>query len=365
MIMNDHKPYLQLGTLRLDVPVLSAPVAGFTDRLYRDVIREFGGCGLIYTEMVSASGWVEGRISPSRLDGVTDEPRPLGVQLWDREPDMLREAARRLGDYDVSVIDLNFGCPKRRIMGKHGAGATLLRDPKTVGKLIAATVAGAGAIPVTAKIRLGPARDQQTATEVARSAEANGAVAITVHGRTAADGYGQECDLDAIARVVDAVSIPVIANGDISDATSALRTLQRTGAAGVMVARAALTKPWVFREITAALRGEPAPPPPTLHDQLDRLLRHHAAMVERYGDPGGTILMRKFACRYLAEAPFVTRFRRTISTAGSTDEFHAIVGDFAATLAEMGATQACGTAQLREGLPPLVATASEASSSSR
>jgi len=351
---------LHLGPLRLDAPVLSAPVAGFTDRLYRDVIREFGGCGLIYTEMVSAGGWIQGRISPSRLDGVADEPRPLGVQLWDREPDMLREAARRLSDYHVSVIDLNFGCPKRRIMGKHGAGATLLRDPRTVGKLVAATVAGAGSIPVTAKIRLGPARDQQTATDVARSAEANGAVAITVHGRTAADGYGQECDLDGIARVVQAVSIPVIANGDISSAASALHTLQRTGAAGVMVARTALTRPWVFREITAALRGTPAPPPPTLQDQMDQLLRHHGAMVKRYGDPAGTILMRKFACRYLAEAPFVTRFRRTISTVGNTDEFHAVVEDFAAALAGIGTTGTCAAPQFRD-----TGTASAASSSSR
>ena len=118
--------------------------------------------------MVSAGGWIDGRIPPARLDGVRDEPRPLGVQLWDREPAMIREAAFRLRDYGVSLIDLNFGCPKRRIMGKQGAGATLLRDPATVGALVAAAVDGAGEIPVTAKIRLGPSSDEHTAVEVAQ-----------------------------------------------------------------------------------------------------------------------------------------------------------------------------------------------------
>jgi tRNA-dihydrouridine synthase B len=330
--MNASEPGLRLGPLTLAARVLSAPVAGFTDRLYRDVLRDFGGCGLIFTEMVSAEGWIQGRIAPARLDGVADEPRPLGVQLWDRDPAMLREAAHRLGDYGVSVIDLNFGCPKRRIMGKHGAGATLLRDPRTVGDLVAATVAGAGAIPVTAKIRLGPSREQHTAIAVARSAEAGGAVAVTVHGRTAADGYDQRCDLDGIARVVESVSIPVIANGDISDAASALRVLRHTGAAGVMVARTALTRPWVFREIAAALRGERVPPPPTVREQVDRLLRHHAAMVGRHGDPRGTILMRKFACRYLIEAPGVAAFRRSISQAANADEFRRLVDAFSSEL---------------------------------
>jgi tRNA-dihydrouridine synthase B len=319
---------LRLGPVALETPVLAAPVAGFTDLLYREVLREFGGCGLMFTEMVSASLWIHGGIEPERLEGVPDEPRPLGVQLWDRCPRTIREAAFKLRAFDVSVIDLNFGCPKRRIMGKQGAGATLLRDPQTVGELVAAAVAGAGKIPVTAKIRLGRNRDEQTAVEVAQSAEANGAVAVTVHGRTAADGYGDEVDLDAIARVAEAVSIPVIANGDVSDAPSALRTLRHTGAAGIMVARAALTRPWVFREITAALRGEAIPPPPTTMEQVDQLLRHHGAMVARFGDFRGTIRMRKFACGYLPGTAGVAAFRRAISQAADAAEFRDLVDEY-------------------------------------
>ena len=319
---------LQLGPLRLETPVISAPVAGFTDLLFRAVLREFGGCGLIYTEMVSAGGWIQGRIPPDRLNGVEGEPRPLGVQLWDREPEMIREAAARLADLDISIIDLNFGCPKKRIMGKQGAGAKLLRDPATIGAMVAAAVEGSGGIPVTAKIRLGPSADEITAIDVVRAAADNGAVAVTVHGRTAAQNYSQPCDVEAIGEVVAASPIPVIANGDIADAATARDTLERSGAAAVMVARTALSHPWVFREITAGLRREPIPPPPTIGEQIDQLRRHHASMVEQHGDPWGTVQMRKFACRYLTGVPGATDFRRAVSGARDSEHFREILDHF-------------------------------------
>jgi tRNA-dihydrouridine synthase B len=319
---------LTIGSLRLRDAVLSAPIAGFTDRIFRAIVREFGGCGLIYTEMVSASGWVDGRIPPDRLQGVQDEPRPLGVQLWDREERTIEEAARRLADLDISVIDLNFGCPKKRIMGTHAAGATLLRDPATVGRLVAAAVRGAGRVPVTAKIRLGPSLAARTAPAVARSAEAHGAAAITVHGRTAEESYGTPSNRAMIGEVVRAVRVPVIANGDVVDAASALAMLGDTGAAGVMVARGALTRPWVFREIAAALRGAAIPPPPTLEEQRALLLRHHAAMVEREGDHWGTVAMRKFAVRYLTGIPGSRPFRDRITRAESAVEFRRVVAEF-------------------------------------
>jgi tRNA-dihydrouridine synthase B len=316
---------LKLGRLALDTPVLSAPIAGFTDSIYRRTVRDLGGCGLLFTEMVWAGGWVQGKIEPDRLDGVAAEARPLGVQLWDREPALIEEAARRLAEMRVSVIDLNFGCPKRRIMGRHAAGATLLRDPVTVGKLVAAAVRGAGAVPVSAKIRLGPSLTARTAPDVARSIEDNGAVAVTVHGRTADQHYGDPCHLDAIGEVVRAVAIPVIANGDVRDGAAAVHALATTGAAGVMVARAALTRPWVFREIAAALKGVPVPPPPTAREQQVLLLKHHAALVEREGDPRGTILMRKFACRYIAGAPGTHAFRDAVTRAKDSVEFRDVV----------------------------------------
>lgn len=310
----------------LDTPVLAAPIAGFTDAIFRRIVRDLGGCGLMFTEMVGAGTWMlSPRQRPERLEGVEAEPRPLGVQIWDREPEMIYAAARGLAAMDVSVIDLNFGCPKKRIMGKHAAGAALLRDAHTVGRLVNAAVRGAGTVPVTAKIRIGPSLAASTAPDVARAAEDNGAVAVTVHGRSADQNYDTPCDLDKIAEVVRAVRIPVIANGDIRDADSALRALGETGAAGVMVARGALSRPWVFREITAALRGEPIPPAPTAAEQKALLLRHHAAMVDRHGDPWGTIYMRKFACRYLQAAPGTRAFRDAVTRAADAADFRNIV----------------------------------------
>ncbi|MGD9762488.1 MAG: tRNA dihydrouridine synthase [Candidatus Binatia bacterium] len=319
---------LCIGPVVLEHPVLSAPIAGFTDRIFRDIVREFGGAGLIYTEMVSASGWVQGRMPPERLSGVEGEARPLGVQLWDREEYPLEEAARRLVDLGVTVIDLNFGCPKKRIMGTHGAGATLLRDPSTVGRLVAAATRGAGRVPVTAKIRLGPSLASRTAVAVARSAEAYGAAAVTVHGRTADDGYSVPCNRALIAEVVQALRIPVIANGDVHDDASAVATVRETGAAGVMVARGALTRPWVFREIAAALRGDAVPPTPARAEQRALLLRHHAAMVEREGDHWGTVLMRKFAVRYLTGMSGARVFRDRITRVECGADFRATVEQF-------------------------------------
>ncbi|HYD48176.1 MAG TPA: tRNA-dihydrouridine synthase, partial [Terriglobales bacterium] len=228
----------------------------------------------------------------------------------------------------VSVIDLNFGCPKKRIMGKHAAGATLLRDPSTVGELVAAAVRGAGGVPVTAKIRLGPTIAARTAREVARAVEGSGAAALTVHGRTAEEHYGMPCRFDLIGEVVQTVRIPVIANGDINGAEAARQALAISGAAGVMVAREALTRPWVFREIAAALRGEPIPAPPSMLEQRQLLLRHHAAMVEREGDQRGTILMRKFAVRYLIGLPGSRTLRDLLTRASCGQEFRDIVESF-------------------------------------
>ncbi|MFI5366856.1 MAG: tRNA dihydrouridine synthase [Candidatus Binatia bacterium] len=317
---------LTIGPLALDTPVLAAPIAGFTDAIFRRIVRELSGCGLLFTEMVGAGTWMQSpRERPERIEGIEDEMRPLGVQLWDRDPEMLYAAAQELAALEVSLIDLNFGCPKKRIMGKHAAGAALLRDPATVGRLVRAAVRGAGKFPVTAKIRLGPSLAGRNAPDVARRAADNGAAAITVHGRTADQNYDVPCYLEQIAEVVHAVSIPVIANGDVRDVASALHTLRATGAAGVMVARGALTRPWVFREITAALRGEPIPPPPTSADQKALLLKHHGAMVERYGDPWGTIFMRKFACRYLQGTAGIRPFRDAITRAANAAEFHDVV----------------------------------------
>jgi tRNA-dihydrouridine synthase B len=180
-------------------------------------------------------------------------------------------------------------------------------------------------VPVTAKIRLGPSVHARTAPAVARAAADNGAAAVTVHGRTAGDGYGVPCNREMIAEVVAAIDVPVIANGDVHDAASAVETMRLTGAAGVMVARGCLTRPWVFREIAAALAGDEVPAPPTYLEQRALLLRHHAEMVEREGERWGTVAMRKFAVRYLTGIPGARVFRDQITRAETSAEFRETV----------------------------------------
>ncbi len=213
-------------------------------------------------------------------------------------------------------------------MGTQGSGAELLRDPKTVGELVKATVKGAGSIPVTAKIRLGRSVEERTAVAVAKSAEENGAAAITVHGRTAGDNYGVPCDFDLIGEVVQAFPVPVIANGDIADAESALRAMKESGASGVMVARAGLSRPWIFREIAAAFNGQVIPSAPSLEEQKQQLLHHYQSVLDIHGERQGTVLMRKFASRYLSGVSGARAFRKALTSVSTAQEFKVCMQEF-------------------------------------
>ena len=197
---------LRIGPLLIDPPVLQAPMAGFTNYAYRQMIRRFGGVGLPATEMVSARGFLHidarGGELPERLWGVADEPRPLAVQIWDNDPDTLAAVGRRLvEEFRVSVVDINFGCPVRDVAEKAESGSYLLRYPDRVGQIVARVAAACRPVPVTAKIRLGCTRDTINAIDVAQAIEAAGGAAVTVHGRTADDLFRGSADWDEIARI--------------------------------------------------------------------------------------------------------------------------------------------------------------------
>jgi tRNA-dihydrouridine synthase B len=324
---------LHIGPLLVDPPLLQAPMAGFTNYAYRQVVREFGGVGLQATEMVSARAfsWMnqkEEPEAPDRLWGITEEPRPLAVQMWDNDPETLATVGQRLArEYKVSVVDINFGCPVKDVAQRAHSGSYLLRDPDRVGRIVERVVAACHPTPVTAKIRLGCTRDNITAIEIATTIESAGAAALTVHGRTAQDFFKGHADWQKIAAIKPHLKrMPLIGNGDLDSPQAVLHAFQNYAVDGVMIARAALSKPWLFRQCAAALRGEPIPPDPTTQEERDLLYHHYNLVCQRFGPDRGTVLMRKFACCYAQGRPGARDFRASVARVSTPGEFLTAVG---------------------------------------
>jgi tRNA-dihydrouridine synthase B len=309
-------------------------MAGFTNYAFRQIVRDFGGVGLQATEMVHAKGflWMEQEEHefPDRLWGVKEEPRPLAVQIWDNDPETLAAVGAKLAhEFGVSVVDINFGCPVKTVTQKAHSGSYLLRFPDRMARIIERVVAACAPTPVTAKIRLGCTRDTINAIEVAQVVEASGAAALTVHGRTAQDFFKGSADWDRIAEIKPYLKrIPLIGNGDLASPTAVIEAFRRYPVDGVMIARAALNKPWLFRQVHAALRGQPVPPDPALAEERQLLLDHYRLVCDRFGEAKGTILMRKYACCYAQGRYGARHFRTQVAHASNHAEFYAVVEQY-------------------------------------
>jgi tRNA-dihydrouridine synthase B len=325
---------ISIGPVVVDPPVLQAPMAGFTNFAYRQMVREYGGAGLLATEMVHARGfvWMD-RVKaehPERLWGVKQEAGPLAVQIWDNDPEALAQVGSRLAtEYGVDVVDINFGCPVKKITERTKSGSYLLGQPQQMGRIIESVVRACAPVPVTAKIRLGCTRDQVNAIEVAQVVEGAGAAALTVHGRTAQDFFRGEADWERIAAIKPYLKrIPLIGNGDLDSAERVLEVFRRYDVDGVMIARASLGRPWLFSQVAAALRGEPIPPEPTLAEQQECLLRHYQRVVDRFGEQKGTLLMRKYACCYAQGKHGARHFRTHVARVNTREDFMAVVEEY-------------------------------------
>jgi len=324
-------PPLRIGPLLIDPPILQAPMAGFTNFAYRQIVRSFGGVGLQATEMISARGFlaIDERDNdfPDRLWGVREEARPLAVQIWDNNPEAMAAVGARLAhDFRVSVVDINFGCPVKQVTQAAHSGSYLLKCPERIGEIVASVVKACAPTPVTAKIRLGCTRDNIVAIEVAQVIEAAGAAALTVHGRTAQDYFQGSADWERISAIKPHLKrIPLIGNGDLDSPRKVVEAFRRYDVDGVMIARAALSKPWLFAQSCAALRGEPIPPDPTLEAERELMLTHYRLVCERFGDQKGTVLMRKFACCYAQGRPGAREFRTKVSRVATPAEFNEVV----------------------------------------
>lgn len=325
---------IQIGPITVDPPILQAPMAGFTNFAFRQVVREFGGAGLQATEMVNARGfvWLDENEAehPDRLWGIKEEARPLAVQIWDNQPEVLAKVGRRLvEEYEVSVVDINFGCPVKQVTEKAHSGSYLLKFPERMGQIIERVVEACSPTPVTAKIRLGCTRDQINAIDVAQTVEGAGASALTVHGRTAQDFFRGSADWDRISEIKPYLNkIPLIGNGDLDSAEKVVEAFRRYDVDGVMIARASLGKPWLFAQAAAALRGEPVPPDPTLLEQKDCMLHHYALVCDRFGEKKGTALMRKYACCYAQGRRGARAFRTHVAHVDTRAEFLSVVENY-------------------------------------
>ena len=318
----------------VDPPILQAPMAGFTNYVFRQIVRSFGGAGLLATEMISARGFVgieeSNKGLPDRLWGVSEEPRPLAVQIWDNDPEvMARVGAKLAHELKVSVVDINFGCPVRQVTQAAHSGSYLLKHPDQVGAIIERVVAACAPTPVTAKIRLGTSLNQISANEIAQVVEQSGAKALTVHGRTACQYFKGQADWERISEIKSYLKeIPLIGNGDLDSAHQAVDLFRKYNIDGIMIARAALGRPWIYAQFAAALRNEPIPPDPSLDEERKLLLKHFDLVIERFGVEQGCTLMRKFACCYAQGKPNVRKFRTNVSRVSSVAEFYQIVEDY-------------------------------------
>jgi tRNA-dihydrouridine synthase B len=303
---------VDLERIILDPPVFLAPMAGITDVPFRDVALRCGA-GLVVSEMVASAEVVQAKPSARARAELGFGRSRTAVQLAGREARWMAAAARYCAAEGARIIDINFGCPAKKVTNGL-SGSALMRDPDHALRLIDAVV-GAVEVPVTLKMRLGWDAGQMNAAEIAARAEAAGVRMITVHGRTRCQFYSGAADWAAIARVRRAVRIPVVANGDIVDATTARRALARSGADAVMIGRGARGRPWLLAEVAAALAGRSAPPPPSGAELRGLVCAHYEAMLGFYGRDLGLRVARKHLGWYLDAIAGAAGLRGRVLTA--------------------------------------------------
>ena len=292
-------------------------MAGVTDLPFRRLCRKMGA-GLVVSEMVAAdpNTWST-RKSRLRVQ-FGDEPAPRSVQIAGYDPQMMAEAALFNVQLGAEIIDINMGCPAKKVC-KRAAGSALLQNPELVESILTAVVSAVD-VPVTLKIRTGWDRQNRNAETIARIAEDSGVAALAVHGRTKACRFVGEVEYDTIAKVVDAVSIPVLANGDITDPQRAVSVLKHTGAAAVMIGRAAQGNPWIFNQINHYLKyGQPLAPP-SMEECSQVMSEHLLALHEFYGETGGVRISRKHIGWYINPLPGGKEFTRVFNTLETTEQ---------------------------------------------
>ncbi|MFN8018696.1 MAG: tRNA dihydrouridine synthase DusB [Acidimicrobiales bacterium] len=331
--MVDERAALRVGPHEVWPPVVLAPMAGVTNAVFRDLCRAYGA-GLYVSEMIAARGLVERHEKTFKLARFGPGESPRSIQLYGTNPVVIRDAARQLVDeHGAEHIDLNFGCPVRKVT-RHGGGAALPWRRTLFANVVAGAVEGAREVPVTVKLRMGLDQDHLTYLDAGPIAAAQGAAAVALHARTAEQAYSGRADWTAIARLKDTVTeVPVLGNGDIWVAADAMRMVAETGCDGVVVGRGCLGRPWLFGDLAAAFEGRPVDSAPPLGVVVDAMRDHARRLCAWHGEHVGIRDLRKHVGWYLQGYPVGPAVRRRLVQTETLEGFEAILDELDRTVA--------------------------------
>jgi len=312
----DHPQPLRIGSLELSNPLILAPLSGISDLPFRLLAKE-QGCALVFTEMISAEGLRRNQKATEKLLRSCPQERPLAVQIFGSRPTSMSEAAKIVEDYGANILDINMGCPVRKVV-HGGAGAALLKDLGRAKEIIQ-SVRQAISIPLTIKMRSGWNEKTVNFLEVAKVAEECGVNAVILHGRTRAEGYGVQADWRVMTQAKENLNIPVVGNGDLTSPKAVIDFFNQTGCAGAMIGRGALGNPWIFRQALEMLQGI-SPQEPTLEEKCAMILRHLKMVVEMRGEVYGLKEFRKHLIWYTRGLRGNADFRSQIPLWKTVDE---------------------------------------------
>ena len=313
---------MKIGNLTIKNNLFLAPMAGITDLPFRLLCKE-QGCGVVFTEMISAKGLYYGSERTQNMLEIHPDEHPIGVQIFGSDPLIMARMAEKISQTEADFIDINMGCPAPKIV-KNGEGSAIMKNPRLAGEIIREVVK-ASSVPVTVKIRKGFDENSINAVEISLIAEDAGAAAVTVHGRTREQYYSGSADWNIIKQVKSRLSIPVIGNGDVFTPEDALAMEEQTGCDGVMAARGAQGNPWLFRDILSLKATGKIPPPPSAREKIQTALRHMHMLIQLKGEKRGILEMRKHISWYLKGMKDTVKIRQVINKVTTAAEMEDIL----------------------------------------